>query len=76
MFLANICVQTESLLHSLEQSARSIGLHENVNKTEFISFKQDRAISTLNDLVSVFYGISIYIRWKAFDIRRLVPIPR
>ena len=36
--------KAESLLHSLKQAARDIVL--NVNKTQFMSFKQDGAIFT------------------------------
>ena len=36
---ANIPAQGESLLHSLEQAARDIGLYVNPNRAEFISFK-------------------------------------
>ena len=46
--LANTPTQAESLLHSLEQVARGISLFMNSDKTEFICFKQNRAISTLN----------------------------
>ena len=42
--LANIPAQTKSLLHSLLQVARDIGLFVNSDKTEFMSFKQDGAI--------------------------------
>ena len=33
-------VHAESLLHSLEQAARGIGLYMNSDKTEFVCFKQ------------------------------------
>ena len=36
--------QTESLLHCLKQAARGIDLYLNVNKIEFMSFKQEDAI--------------------------------
>ena len=39
----------ESLLHSLEQASRGIGLHVKASKTEYMSFKWEGAISTLND---------------------------
>ena len=38
----------ESLLISLEQAAGSIGFYANVNKTEFLCFKQVEAIYSLN----------------------------
>ena len=41
--------QAESLLPSLEQAARGIGLYVNSDKAEFTCFKQDGAISTFND---------------------------
>ena len=44
--LANTPTQAKSLLHSLEQAARGIGLHMKVNKTEFRCFKWERTIST------------------------------
>ena len=37
--------QAESILNSLEQTAESIGLYMNTNKTDFICFKQE-AIAT------------------------------
>ena len=46
--LANTPTQTESLLHSLEQTAGSIGLHVNADKTEYMCFNQREDISTLN----------------------------
>ena len=36
-----------SLLHSLEQVVGGIGLYYNANKTKFLCFKQQRAISIL-----------------------------
>ena len=47
-FLANTPTQAKSLLHSLEQAARKVGLHVNANKTEYMSFNQEGNISTLN----------------------------
>ena len=46
--LHNITAQAKFLLHSLKQAARSIALYMNSYKTEFVCFKQDGAISTLN----------------------------
>ena len=43
--LANTPTQAQPLLHSLEQAARSIGLHANSDKTEFMPFSQDVAFS-------------------------------
>ena len=48
VLLANTPAKAESILHSLKQATRCIGLILNVDKTEFMCFKQDRAISTLN----------------------------
>ena len=39
-------IESKLLLHSLEQAAGNIGLHVNANKTEYISFKREGAIST------------------------------
>ena len=47
--LINRPAQAESLLYSLEQAAGSTDLYMNVNKTEFMCFKQKGAISTLSD---------------------------
>ena len=46
--LANTPAQAKSLLHSLEKAARGIGLYVNSDKTEFMCFKQDGDISTLD----------------------------
>ena len=46
--LVNTPAQAESLLHSLEQTARGIGHFVNSNKTEFMCFNQDGAMSSLN----------------------------
>ena len=48
LLFANTPAQSESLLHSLEQAAKSIGFYVNTVKTEFISFNQDVAITSLN----------------------------
>ena len=56
VFLTNTPAQAESLLHNLEQAVRNINFDANSNKkSEFMCFKQDYAISTLNDkpLISV-----------------------
>ena len=44
--LANTPAQTESQLHGLEQTTESIGFHVNVNKPEYVRFKQEGTIST------------------------------
>ena len=49
MFLANTHAQAESLLHRLEQAAKSIGLYVNADKTEFMHFNQDNSTSLLNN---------------------------
>ena len=45
--LANAPAQAESLRHSLAQTARNIDLYENENKTDYMCFNRERAISTL-----------------------------
>ena len=45
--LANSPAKAKSLLHSLEQAAGSIGLHVNIDKTEYMCFNQRGDISTL-----------------------------
>ena len=46
--LAITPTQAESLLHTVEQSAGSIGLRVNADKTEFLCLNQRKDISTLN----------------------------
>ena len=46
--LANAPTQAETLLHSLEWAAASIGFHVNAHKMEYICFNQTGNISTLN----------------------------
>ena len=46
--LANTPAQAKSLLPSLEQATGDIGLYMNANKTEYMSFNQEGAISTVN----------------------------
>ena len=46
--LENAPARAESLLHSLERAAASIGLHVNVDKKEYMCFNQRGDISTLN----------------------------
>ena len=45
-FLTNIPARVESLLHDLDQAVRAIGLDVIVNKTEFMCFKKEGAMST------------------------------
>ena len=63
--LANIPVQAKSQLHSLEHATRGIGLGANSDKTEFIFFKQNGVIFTLNSkclkLVDLFRYLSCNI---------------
>ena len=47
VILANIPVQAETLLHTLEWAAAGIGLHVNSHKTEYMCFNQTGNISTL-----------------------------
>ena len=44
--LANAPAQAETLLHSLERTAASIGLHVNAHKTEYMCFNQTGEFST------------------------------
>ena len=46
--LANISNQAESLLNCQELAAGSIGLYVNANKTKFMCFNGEGAISTQN----------------------------
>ena len=47
-FLANTLDEAKSLLHSLEQAGVGVGIHMNANKTEYMCFKQEKAIFTLS----------------------------
>ena len=58
--LANTPDQAETLLHSLERAAASIGLHVNAHKTEYMCYNQTGDISkkkkkTINSLFFFFY---------------------
>ena len=46
--LVNTTSQAESWLYSLEQAAKSIALHVNADKTEYMCFDQKGDISSLN----------------------------
>ena len=46
--LANTPNQAETLLHSLERAAASIGLHVNAHKTEYMRYNQTSDISPLD----------------------------
>ena len=48
MLLANKPAQAESLLYSLEQEEGDIGLYMNSDKTNFMCFELNQAISILN----------------------------
>ena len=48
VLLVNTPIQAESLLHSLEQTAGGICLHENSNKMESMCFNREGTISSIN----------------------------
>ena len=48
MLLTNTLAQVESLLHSMEQVAKGIGVYENSDKIESMYFYKDGAIPSLN----------------------------
>ena len=64
--------QAEPLLHSLQQTAGDISLHLNANKTEYVCFKREGAISTLSgrflNLVSKFIYLGSNISSTVSDI--------
>ena len=72
--LANTPTQAESLLHSLEKAPGGIGLNTNPDKTEYMSFKQKRAISTQSDkplkLVDQFTYLGSNISSTESDVNR------
>ena len=45
----NTLSEGESLLHGFEQLARDIGLYQNIDETEFMSFKLNGVISIFSD---------------------------
>ena len=62
--LTNTSAQAESLLHSLEKAAGSIGLHVNTDKTEYMCFNQNQQvdISTLTGSSLKLVDKFIYLR--------------
>ena len=58
--LANTPAPAKYLLYRLEQAARSIGPYVNSDKTEFMCFNQDGAISSLN---SKTLKLVVHIHW-------------
>ena len=60
--LTNTPFKTESLLHSLEQTAVGIGHDVNANKREFMNFEEG--------------SIYLHFKWQASVISRLVHIPQ
>ena len=73
--LANTPNQAETLLHSLERAATSIGLHVNAHKTEYMCYNQTGDITTLDGtplkLVGKFtyLGSSVSSTEKDIDMR-------
>ena len=73
--LANAPAQAETLRHSLERAAASIGLYVNAHKTEYMCFNQTGDISTQNGrslkLVDNFtnQGSSVSLTEKDIDMR-------
>ena len=59
--IENLHAQAESLLHSLEHAASGIGLYMNADKTEFMYFKQEGAISTLRRKLLKLIGQFLYL---------------
>ena len=49
VLLANSTAQAESLLHSLEWAAGYIGLHKNLDKTEYTCFNKRGDLSMLKE---------------------------
>ena len=61
---ANTSAQAELLLHCLKQASRGIGLNMNSEKTKFKCFKQEGAISTLNNKPLKIVNHSTYLGSK------------
>ena len=56
--LANTPDQAETLLHSLERAAASIGLYVNAHKTEYMCYNQTGDISTLEGTPLILFLMS------------------
>lgn len=48
MLFSNLIIQTETLLHCLEHSAKGIGHHVNLDITGYISLNQNKKIKTIS----------------------------
>ena len=74
-----LLANTPTLLHSLEQAAGSIGLHMNAEKTEYMYFKQEGDISTLNGdslkLVNKFMQLGSSVLSIESDVYRHLEVP-
>ena len=57
--LANTYAQAESLLLRLEQAARGNSRYAKANKTEYMYFKREGAMSTLND-----WPLKLFVKLK------------
>ena len=62
LLLTNISTQTEFLQLSLEQVPRGIGLYLESDKTEFMCFKENGTISTLNGKPLKLVHLFTYLR--------------
>ena len=72
--LANTPAQAESLLHSLEWAAASIGLHVNVDKIEYMCFNQSGDISTLKGGSLKLVEKFTYLRSSVLSTKKKVPV--
>ena len=73
MLLANTLSQAESRLYSLDSGVGGIDLYINLNKTEFMCFRQEEAISTLRGrslkYVDKFMYLSSNISFTESDVK-------
>ena len=72
--LAKIPGQAESLLHSLEQAAGDIGLHINANKTVYMCFNREGAISTQNGAPLILVDKFTYLSSRISSTESVVSI--
>ena len=76
--LANTPDQAETLLHSLERAAASIGLHVNAHKTEYMCYNQTGHISTLEGtplkLVDKFTYLGSSVEYIYICIYKLISV--
>ena len=73
--LVNTPNQAETLLHSLEWAAASIGLHVNAHKTEFMCYNQTGDISTQDETSLKLVGKFTYLGSSVSSTQKDIDTP-